>query len=537
MLTCSRVLLAVALTGLVFGSVPSATAQPKKEAASTELPADLISQFEALGGEYGHFEINNYSEFEFKPVTRPLPGEMRLPFPFGPQIDWDASKLRAQDLQRSISLRLPGLHFDYETDDKAVAALPASDKPLGLHFRQPRMTRTGFKGLSKFSQLLLLDLSDSTYVSDMSWANLSKHSFSEDLTDLELGELRGLKRLRFLALQGTQLSDSGLADLTTLTELQSIDLSRCDQVTEAGLKQLPRLKSLRSLHLGNCDKLSDAGLKHLALIAGLRSLDLAGNSMDFAAGMKELTKLPDLQNLDLSVTELDDEALKELGRSRGLRSLHLSSCKKATDKAFANLGQLRELQELTLDETLVGDETLKQLGTLPKLRFLDLEGCENVGDAGLEGLAGAKSLERLYLTGCKRVGDAGVKALAKLPRLSVLFLTGNENLTNAALRDLANAKSLQWLDITNCPKLDQWEAYHLKQALPNCEIRSGNPAPRDTTLDLALKDDEVSWPLIRIALAIGLGAMIVLVTALLLLRSATHSRPMHPGNSELTGAA
>lgn len=82
----------------------------------------------------------------------------------------------------------------------------------------------------------------------------------------------GLTGLEVLLLKWTQVSDAGLADLTTLKNLQELGLQET-QVTNAGMGQLKNFGVLRKLWL-NQTRITDDGLAELRGMSGLRFLDL-----------------------------------------------------------------------------------------------------------------------------------------------------------------------------------------------------------------------------------------------------------------------
>jgi hypothetical protein len=94
----------------------------------------------------------------------------------------------------------------------------------------------------------------------------------QKLTDGDLKELAGLKNLRSLRLNGTQVTNAGLKELVALSDLQSLDLGNT-QVSDAGLKELAGLKNLQLLLLDST-RITDDGLKELAALKALRSVNL-----------------------------------------------------------------------------------------------------------------------------------------------------------------------------------------------------------------------------------------------------------------------
>ncbi len=70
------------------------------------------------------------------------------------------------------------------------------------------------------------------------------------LTDRVLDHVKGLTRLKFLALASNRITDAGLAKLANLRSLESLDLDGT-LVTDAGLDRLVGLKSLKTLRVEN----------------------------------------------------------------------------------------------------------------------------------------------------------------------------------------------------------------------------------------------------------------------------------------------
>ncbi len=91
------------------------------------------------------------------------------------------------------------------------------------------------------------------------------------VTDAELKELKELKSLEWLYLDGTEVTDAGLKELKELKNLQTLRLIDT-AVTDAGLKELKELKNLQLLTLYRT-KVTDAGVMELkAALPGLKIL-------------------------------------------------------------------------------------------------------------------------------------------------------------------------------------------------------------------------------------------------------------------------
>jgi hypothetical protein len=113
----------------------------------------------------------------------------------------------------------------------------------------------------------------------------------QKVTDGDLKELTGLKRLRYLRLNSTQVTNAGLKKLADLSDLQALDLGST-QVSDAGLKELAGLKNLQLLLLDST-KVTDEGMRDLTSLKSLRAVNLNKTGVT-EEGVRQLKKaLPD----------------------------------------------------------------------------------------------------------------------------------------------------------------------------------------------------------------------------------------------------
>ena len=67
--------------------------------------------------------------------------------------------------------------------------------------------------------------------------------------------------LRSLNLSGCcNITDAGVASLSSLTRLQTLNFNYCNKITDAGVAFLSSLTGLQTLDLCGCDKITDAGV-------------------------------------------------------------------------------------------------------------------------------------------------------------------------------------------------------------------------------------------------------------------------------------
>lgn len=113
--------------------------------------------------------------------------------------------------------------------------------------------------LNEFPRLLELTSIRTTTIS--SGALVFEGWVARGVTDEGLGRLAGLRQLRTLHLNGSQITDAGLQHLNRLPQLQLLDLSDT-RITDAGLEHLRGLRPLERLNLTRT-KVSDDGVKRL----------------------------------------------------------------------------------------------------------------------------------------------------------------------------------------------------------------------------------------------------------------------------------
>lgn len=104
-------------------------------------------------------------------------------------------------------------------------------------------------------------------------------------TDTGLAAIGGLTQLEVLSLSYSQVTDDGIACLVGLPRLHELRLNRTS-VTDAGLEKIGRLTELQWLALGET-KITDTGLECLRKMTELRWLGL-GSTKVTDAGVKKL---------------------------------------------------------------------------------------------------------------------------------------------------------------------------------------------------------------------------------------------------------
>lgn len=187
----------------------------------------------------------------------------------------------------------------------------------------------------------------------------------------EPGDLPGLLRMPFGEIDSTYAKSLNVTDEQLRTDLAPagyvFELSLGGTgVTDAGIASLAGRKKLRWLDLANTN-VSDEGVTQLRECVGLADLNLEGTKIT-DHGLASLKNLTSVEYLDLSNTQITDEGLKHLSRMTKLRHLWLKGTR-ITDAGLASLAGFKQLETLELSDTAVTNQSLDALKSrLPKLK-------------------------------------------------------------------------------------------------------------------------------------------------------------------------
>lgn len=353
-----------------------------------------------------------------------------------------------------------------------------------LEFTSTIITNASLKIIARLPKLRSLSL----------WRN-------ENVTDAGLKELRFMKTLQVLCLDGTSVTGKGLKDLAEIRTLTELSL-RGANIVDEDLIHLTRLKKLRSLNL-EFTKLSESGLKVLTSLPDLRELYLLRLEIT-DAGMKSLLAHRDLTSLSMACNQITDEGMCDLVKLDKLQTLKLrfksewggirlaSLPLKVTGAGWKHLNKLAQLKHLEMEgvppsalrhltgltglraleigylnpEILHNLRQASLLHTLPSCRCSDFAMPERIrpanqrqvvyfihnqveghqfDDRALRELSALSNLEVLHLNE-SRVTDAGLKDMAVFKHLRVIRLRRTA-VTGLGLRHLAGLKSLRVLDL------------------------------------------------------------------------------------------
>jgi Leucine-rich repeat (LRR) protein len=234
--------------------------------------------------------------------------------------------------------------------------------------------------------------------------------YAADVTGKTFDKLAGLKNLHWLDLEGSGITDEGLAEISQLRTVEELLISGTE-VTDAGMAHVAAMRNLKRLHLQDT-KVTTVGLASLARLRDLEELSFLAPSLpDYAVAVKQVAAIwPKLRALRFMNGELKAEHIEPLAQLRDLKALDLRNVELG-EGGLAALGKLAGLEELTISHCSFGDEQVSGLLSLKKLRSLRLNNSK-VTDAGLLKLKPMKALREVEVR-MAPVTPAGVATFEK----------------------------------------------------------------------------------------------------------------------------
>ncbi len=261
-----------------------------------------------------------------------------------------------------------------------------------------------------------------------------------------LTQMGTVPSLKSLSLPGSRLNREDLAVLSSLTALESLDLSGCGLSSITALAPLVNLKSL---------DLGSNALRNLSPLAGIPTLEALDLSRNAVTDLSALSALVNLKRLDLSYNSLTGltpicgiPALTELKASHNQIS-SIDSVKQLTgltllDLSHNRISQVTALKSCTaLTELNIASNSISDISALSALLSLSNLNCSHNSISEFPSF-GKKSA--LVTIDCSHNRLSSVAPMGNLPALNTVNVDYNEAIT-----------SLQPLD--NCHVLIQVNAH------------------------------------------------------------------------------
>ena len=164
--------------------------------------------------------------------------------------------------------------------------------------------------------------------------------------------------------------------------------------------------------------ISNAGLAHLS---GMSQMELLALRNAAITNLDAIGTMARLKALDLDGSSIGDAALETVANFRDLEAVWLGNTM-ITDVGLAHICALPKVQFLDLRHTHVHDDSVPRLCGLPLIANLDLSDTD-ITDCGLDELADGLRLTpcRILVVGGRAMTPGGIRTLRlKLPAVTIL---------------------------------------------------------------------------------------------------------------------
>jgi hypothetical protein len=140
-----------------------------------------------------------------------------------------------------------------------------------LQLEKTKISDAGLAHLAPLKSLRFLSLEQCEQITGVGLKSVGEAAPLADLRltgcsnvgDAAMEHIGRIRSLTHLFLSGTAVGDAGLARLSTLENLEYLQIENCPNVTDEGLTQLSQLPRLQTLFVGGCPHVTDEGVARL----------------------------------------------------------------------------------------------------------------------------------------------------------------------------------------------------------------------------------------------------------------------------------
>jgi hypothetical protein len=349
-----------------------------------------------------------------------------------------------------------------------------------------------FEHISQLQELEKLDLRSCERITGRTQALLSHGNCRlSRLRHLNLKSCFGLTDLKGISslfnLESLNISDcwqlqiGELKHLGKLGNLIELDLSNCRNLcNESGtpIPSLENMKRLATLKLANCERIRGGALSSVAKLANLAFVDLSRCSQLPASDLKYLWRVKSLVRLKASHCSWSgSSALKYVGPVDSLEELNLSGCQNLVGTSFEPLKHLKNLKRLVLDgcsNTPLFDRGLTAIASsLASLTHLSMQNCHTIGDGGVASLGQLQNLQMVNFSDCYGIIGDGFKYWDQMHNLEVVVLQGCSSIQDKGVKWLiVNNRTIRELNLKQCRRITDKTLFCIANHLPKIRVLS-----------------------------------------------------------------
>ncbi len=271
-----------------------------------------------------------------------------------------------------------------------------------------------------------------------------------NISDEQLVAICGTLGIEQLQLRHATVDGSGLSRIEQRGQVETLMLgSSAVMVLDETVNAVSQLSQLNQLDLGSTH-VTDAGLARLSTLPRLSTLNISGTPIEGNA-LSHLAALPMLEQLDAVNTRIDDRDVVGLSGAPALRRLNLSKTR-VTDRSFQPLAAISTLTHLRLQHTYVLGQGVSALANCQYLIELDVSDTA-FDDVAAEEMESLQTLLSLDLERTKVTND-GLKYVGRIRSLQILDLSGTA-IDDAGLAHLTQLHDLRSLNLSRTAVTEQ----------------------------------------------------------------------------------
>ncbi len=165
-------------------------------------------------------------------------------------------------------------------------------------------------------------------------------------------------------------SDEHLLEISKLSGLRSLNFSRAHDLTAIGAESLNKLKILIRLNISYAGLKND-GLAKLTILSQIKTLDISGTVNPTEALTKMVKNNCQTENLVANYCDLTAEDLSLIGKFKNLKVLSLTG-NNINNKTLLSLSPASRLESLCLSENPINDDSISALARYRSLKDLSL---------------------------------------------------------------------------------------------------------------------------------------------------------------------
>nr|GMD70167.1 LRR receptor-like serine/threonine-protein kinase GSO1 [Ipomoea batatas] len=299
---------------------------------------------------------------------------------------------------------------------------------------------------NKFNRSVLLSLSGLTSLKSLKLGRNSLDGSGDE-------RLQNLKRLEFLSLDGTGISDlQSVCSIHDFTNLKELDISQNAFQSLGPMHGIANVSHLQVLHLdsllgGSTSNYSNM-IQSLSVLSSLNTLYFRHNHFLETHYWKNLSKL---ENLFLDGSYLvDKNVLNNIGGLMSLKVISLSECGLSGTLPKQGWCELKNIQELRLSGNELNGVLPPCLGNLTSLRLIDLSSNQFFGNIAISPLSRLTSLESLTISNNQFQVPFSFESFSNHSNLKFIFAANNEVILETSSKNSVPSFKLEFFSLSNC---------------------------------------------------------------------------------------